>query len=89
MLGMAMKARGWTVSRTDYGLRSRVYAWRHEVRGRSSPTLRISRDILEAYPPFVVIEHLQRLRVSEAIRTKPDVRLVIVQRGNTVVLEER
>ena len=36
---------------------SRVYAWRHEVRGRSAPTLRISREVLDAYPPFVVIEH--------------------------------
>jgi hypothetical protein len=42
-----MKAKGWVVTRTNYDADREVYAWRHDVRGGSSLTLRISRRVLE------------------------------------------
>jgi hypothetical protein len=55
-----MKARGWEVTRTNYDFEREVYAWRHDQRGGNSPTLRISRQVLEDYPGFVVVHHLER-----------------------------
>jgi hypothetical protein len=77
------------VNRTQYGTRSRVYAWRCErPGGRVCPTLRIAREVLETYPGWAVLVHLDRLRVAAAIRARPDARLVVRQRDNTVVLDE-
>ena len=83
-----MKANGWPVNRTQYGARSRVYAWRHETRSGASPTLRISRDVLETYPPFILVELLDRQRVAAAIRAKPETRLIVRLQGTTPVLTE-
>jgi hypothetical protein len=83
-----VRAKGWEVNRTQYGARSRVYAWRHEVRSGPSPTLRISRKVLEGYPPFALVELLDRLKVAAAIRARPEARYVIVQNGSIVTLEE-
>src|SRR6476659_20298 len=47
-----MKAKGWEVTRVNYDPERKVYAWRHDVRRGSSPTLRISRQVLESYPAF-------------------------------------
>jgi hypothetical protein len=58
------------------------------VRGGSSRTLRISRRVLEDYPAFIVVHHLDELKVARAIRTRPDARLVVVQDGSTVRLRE-
>jgi hypothetical protein len=44
-----------------------VYAWRHELRGGKSPTLRISQEVLEGYPPFAVLYHLDSLKAAAAI----------------------
>jgi hypothetical protein len=38
-----MKSKGWEVTRTIYDSDWGIYAWRHDVRGGPSPTLRISR----------------------------------------------
>jgi hypothetical protein len=83
-----MKGKGWEVNRTQYGARSQVYAWRHEASGGQSYTLRVSRKVLEDYPPFAVAEVLERLKVAGTIRAMPDARFVVVQSGATVVLEE-
>jgi hypothetical protein len=53
-----MKSRAWPVTRTNYDSEREIYAWRHELRGGKSPTLRISRGILEDYPAFIVAYHL-------------------------------
>jgi hypothetical protein len=53
-----MKAKGWDVSRVNYDNEREIYAWRHDVRGVPSLTLRISRQVLEGYPAFVVLYHL-------------------------------
>jgi hypothetical protein len=83
-----MKGKGWEVNRTQYGARSQVYAWRHEVSGGQSYTLRVSRKVLEDYPPFAVAEFLDRLKVATAIRTRPEARYIVVQEGATVTLQE-
>lgn len=49
---------------------------------------RISRQVLEDYPAFVVVHHLDELKVAQAMRARPEARLVVVQKGSTVVLEE-
>jgi len=48
-----MKAKGWEVNRQPECDRE-FYAWRHEAPGRPVYTLRISRKVLEDYPPFAV-----------------------------------
>jgi hypothetical protein len=84
-----MRARGWPVNRTHYGTRSRVYAWRCErPDGRVCPTLRIAREVLETYPGWALLVHLDRLRVAADIRARPDARLVVLQKGTEVILEE-
>jgi hypothetical protein len=83
-----MKARGWEVTRTNYDSERQVYAWRHDVRGGPSPTLRVSRSVLEQYPAFVVLYHLDQLKVAQAMRARPEARLVVVQNGTKVALEE-
>lgn len=83
-----MKAKGWEVTITNWDSEREVYAWRHEMRGGKSPTLRISRKVLESYPAFVVVHHLDLLKVAAAIRTHPEARFVVVQNGQRVTLEE-
>jgi hypothetical protein len=41
-----MKANGWEVTRTNYDFEREIYAWRHDMRGGASPTLRIARKVL-------------------------------------------
>jgi hypothetical protein len=82
-----MKARGWEVTRTNYDSDREVYAWRHDLPGAKSPTLRISQKVLEDCPAFVVLHHLDELKVARAIRARPDARLVVVQNGLNVTLE--
>ena len=83
-----MEAKGWEVTPVNYDAERKVYAWRHDVRGGPSPTLRISRSVLEGYPAFVVRYHLDELKVAQAMRGKPEARLVVVQNGPRVTLEE-
>jgi hypothetical protein len=77
-----MKRKGWEVSRINYDFDREIYAWRHDVRDGASPTLRISWRVLENYPAFVVVHHLEELKVAQAIRAKPEARLVVVQNGS-------
>jgi len=46
-----MNEKGWQVTHTEYDFGREVYAWRSEVRGSPSPTLRISQAVLEDYLP--------------------------------------
>jgi hypothetical protein len=64
-----------------------VYALRHDVRGPSH-TLRISRRVLENFPAFAVLYHLDQIKVAQAMRARPKSRLVVMQKGSTVVLDE-
>lgn len=83
-----MKVRGWAVTRTNYDFDRKVYAWRHDLPGGKSPTLRVSQKVLEEYPAFVVLHHLDELKVASAMRAHNEARLVVVQKGSTVVLDQ-
>jgi hypothetical protein len=80
-----MKAKGWEVNRTEYDPDRELYTWRHQSM-RPERALRITREVLESYPAFAVVEHLQRLGVAHAIRHQPHVRWIVAQRGPEVVL---
>jgi hypothetical protein len=79
-----MESKGWEVTRTNYDPGQQIYAWRHDVRGGPSPTLRISRQVLESYPAFVLLYHLDELKVARAMRAQPEARLVVVQNDSKV-----
>ena len=84
-----MRAKGWEVNcRPEYDSGREVYAWRHEVTSDNSPTLRVSRGVLERYPARAILELLDRLRVAAALQACPDCVLVVVQNGLRVTLEE-
>lgn len=76
------------LARTNYDPDRKLYALRHDVRAAPSPTLRISQQVLENYPAFPVLEHLDRLRVAATVRADPRARLVVLQNGPIVILEE-
>jgi hypothetical protein len=44
--------------------------------------------VLGDSPTFVVLHHLDELRVAQAIRARPEARLVLVQNGSRVTLED-
>jgi hypothetical protein len=83
-----MNEKGWQITRTEYDFDREVYAWRSEIRGSPSPTLWISQAVLEDYPAWAVLYHLDRLRVAATLRADPAARLVVVQKGTAVVLGE-
>src|SRR5687768_18291429 len=83
-----MRARRWEVTATDYHFDQEIYSWRHQQPGGKSPTLRIARSVLEHNPAFVILYHLDRLKVASAIRGQPGARLVVVQEGTAVALKE-
>jgi hypothetical protein len=53
-----MKTKGWEVTSTNYDFDREVYAWRHGQRYGNSPTAPIGRQVLEDYPAFVMLHHL-------------------------------
>jgi hypothetical protein len=83
-----MNAKGWNVTRVNYDSDRKIYTWRHDVRGGSSPTLRISRQLLEGYPAFVLLYRLDELKVARAMRAQPEACFVLVQKGSTVVFDQ-
>lgn len=83
-----MNTKGWVVTAVHYDFSREIYAWRHEVHGKPSPTLRISQQVLEDYPAFAILEHLDRLNVAAAVSARPAARLVLIQNGARVILEE-
>lgn len=77
------------VTGAEYGFEQKIYTWgARSIRSGHSPTIRISQWVLEDYPAFVILEHLDRLNVADAIRRRPDARLVLVQDRLSLVLEE-
>jgi hypothetical protein len=83
-----MRAKRWEVTATDYHFEQEVYSWRHQQPGGKSPTLRIARSVLERNPAFVILYHLDQLKVARAIRDQPRARLVVTQEGTTVTLKQ-
>jgi hypothetical protein len=83
-----MKAKGWEVTRSHWDSRREIYAWRHDLPSGPSPTLRISRQVLEDYPAFVVVHHLDELKVAREMRVRPEARFAVIQEGSGAVLAE-
>ena len=83
-----MKGKGWEVTSTDYDYERKVYSWRHTHPSGKSLTLRIAQQVLDEYPAFAILYHLDILKVAAAIRRNPRATLIVRQRGTAVVLEE-
>jgi hypothetical protein len=83
-----MRARRWEVTATDDHFEQEIYSWRHQQPGGKSATLRISRNVLEHNPAFVILYHLDRLSVARAIRTNPEAPLVVTLESTHMVLKE-
>ncbi len=84
-----VKTKGWeVVGRAEYDAGSKIYSWRLKLRPGKASTLRIARKLLEDYPTFVVLYHLDNLNVAAAIRARPGAGFVLEQKGRTVSFEE-
>jgi hypothetical protein len=84
-----MKAKGWEVTRTpEYDSKKRVVTWFHEPQRGPAISLGISREVLDDFPPWALLYHLDQLKVATAIGANPGARLVVVQKGTEVVIEE-
>jgi hypothetical protein len=78
-----MKAQGYAVNSTRYYSDEEVYAWRHQEQ-EGSPTLWITRGVIEQYDPADLVAHLDRLKVASRMRSKPKARFVVVERDSEV-----
>jgi hypothetical protein len=78
-----MKAHGFDVNSTHYGLDREIYAWRQE--GTPSYTLRITQYVLYYFTAPEIGVWLGRLKVAEAMREHPHV--VVRSNGDTLVLD--
>jgi hypothetical protein len=84
-----MKGKGWEVNTSsEYDARKRVYTWFHEPQSGPAVSLGISREVLDEFPAWAVLHHLDRLNVAAEIRRRPAARIVMVQKDGTVVLDE-
>ena len=72
-----MKANGLSVNSTRYYLEEEVYAWRHEVPGKS-PTLWIARPVLESHSAEELVAGLEALCVADRMRDTPMARFLVV-----------
>jgi hypothetical protein len=65
------KSKGWEVTRTNYDSERDAESRTSYVRGGPSPTLRISRQVIESYPAFALLYHLDELKVVRAMGVTP------------------
>ncbi len=82
-----MKAKDWEVTAAEYDAKG-VYTWLHEPRRGAPLAVRISREVLDDSPAWVVLYHLDHLQVARAIRVRPEAHLVIAHSDGAIVLEE-
>jgi hypothetical protein len=82
-----MTNQGWTANSTRDYFDEEVYAWRHDTSSGSSPTLWISRRVIEDYPVSQVIEHLGRLGVADRMRSHPKARFLVTQEAGQIVVK--
>lgn len=73
-----MKDQGYPVNSTRYYFDDEVYAWRHQEQ-LGSPTLWITRAVLEQCDSTELCAHLDRLHVAARMRSKPKARFVVVE----------
>jgi hypothetical protein len=88
MIRKWMGHRGWHVHGTDFNHEQQVYSWRHQPGAGSTIVLRITRTVLEDFPPFALWELLDRLHVAAELKARPEAYLVMVKRGMRALLEE-
>jgi hypothetical protein len=72
-----MKSQGLAVDATRYYSDDEVYAWRHELPS-GSPTLWISRPVLEEHDAAALVAGLERLGVAGRMRDAPKARFLVV-----------
>ena len=84
-----MKTQGWPVTEeTHHDVARQIYAWRHDVAGECY-TLWIRRTVIEDIEPLAILEALNRWRVAEMFRERPEAD-VLVKKGSPkdVVVEQ-
>ncbi len=82
-----MAGQGWKANSTRDYFDEEVYAWRHDVSSGSSPTLWISRALIEDSQAAEVIEQLDRLGVAERMRTNPKARFLLTREAGQIVVK--
>jgi hypothetical protein len=83
-----MTAQGWTANSTRDYFDEEVYAWRHDTSSGSSPTLWITRSVIEKHKAPHVIEQLDRLGVADRMRTNPKGRFMVTQAAGQIVVKD-
>jgi hypothetical protein len=82
-----MAGQGWKANSTRDYFDEEVYAWRHDTSSGSSPTLWISRALIEDRQGTEVVEHLDRLGVAERMRSKPKARFIVKREAGQIVVK--
>ena len=82
-----MTAQGWTANSTRDYFDEEVYAWRQDTSSGSSPTLWITRSVIEKHKASHVIRELDRLDVAERMRSNPKSRFMVTQEAGQIVIK--
>jgi|SRR3954464_10857610 hypothetical protein len=81
-----MAGQGWTANSTRDYADEEVYAWRQDTSSGSSPTLWITRAVVERHPVAEVVEQLNRLGVADRMRSNPKARFLVTEEAGEVVV---
>jgi hypothetical protein len=83
-----MVTQGWPVTgRTHPDFRYNIYAWRHEG-ADNCYTLWITRIVMEDTEPLTLVRELDRLKVAEKLRERPDDYTRVKTSGKGLVVEQ-
>ena len=82
-----MTAQGWTANATRDYLDEEVYAWRQDTSSGSSPTLWITRSVIEKHKASHVIRELDRLDVADRMRSNPKARFMVTQEAGQITVK--
>ena len=78
---------GWTANSTRDYLDEEVYAWRQDTGSGSSPTLWITRSVIDQYQASTVVEQLDQLGVAERMHSNPKARFIVVEEAGRLVVK--
>ena len=82
-----MTAQGWTTNATRDYFDEEVYAWRQDTSTGSSPTLWITRSVIEKHEATHVTRELDRLDVADRMRSNPKARFLVTQEAGQIVVK--
>lgn len=82
-----MTAQGWTANSTRDYFDEEVYAWRQDTSSGSSPTLWISRAVIETHKASHVVRELDRLGIADRMRSHPKARFMVTQEAGQIVVK--